>query len=153
MNRDAILATLIGFALGLLITGILIIGPNLTRGLTLPKLTLPKVALPGLTSRKPSPSPILTPTPIPQLAVVIDSPLPEAVVNKAELLVSGTSLPASSVVVAGLQDEDVVTVGGDGKFAAKITLNEGKNEINVTVYATGKSVGQSLVVFYTPEEF
>ncbi|MFZ5845259.1 MAG: hypothetical protein ACOY0S_02210 [Patescibacteria group bacterium] len=148
MNRDAILATLIGFGIGLVITGILVLSPNLTKKLG--PLSLPKITF-SLPQLKPKSSP--TPTPTPPPALTLDSPLPEAVENKAELLVSGKTSSGAIVVIQGPQDEDVTLVKEDGKYAGKVTLLEGKNEIMVTGYISGKPLKQTVTVFYTPEEF
>ena len=138
MNKDAILATLIGFGIGLLITGLLLVGPNITK--FLPKINLPaKVSAP-------------TPTPTPsQFAVTIESPLVDAIENTTDLLVSGVTNPGSTVVVAGSVDDTAVTAQADGKYAGKITLTEGKNEIVVTSYLETKQASQSITVYYTPE--
>lgn len=151
MNRDAILATLIGFGLGLFITGILIVGPVLGKSVKIPQITLPKFPqIPSTTN------PTATPTVSElskDLTVTIDSPLADTVVNKDELLVSGSTLPDLLTVIAGPNNEDITNSGKDGKYVGKINLNEGKNEITVTVYTKEKSMIKSLVIFYTPEEF
>ncbi len=138
MNKDAILATLIGFGIGLLITGLLLVGPNITK--FLPKINLPaKVSAP-------------TPTPTPsQFAVTIESPLADAIENTTDLLVSGVTSPGATVVIAGSVDDTAVSAQPDGKYAGKITLTEGKNEIVVTSYLETKQISQSITVYYTPE--
>ncbi|MCX6794240.1 MAG: hypothetical protein NTY06_04030 [Candidatus Gottesmanbacteria bacterium] len=136
MNKDAILATLIGFAIGLLITGLLLVGPNITK--MLPKAKLQTTA------------PTPTPTPS-QFAVTIESPLAEAIENNTDLLVSGVTSPGSTVVVAGSVDDTAVVSQPDGKYAGKITLTEGKNDIIVTSYRQTKQASQTVTVYYTPE--
>ena len=145
MNKDALLATLIGFGIGLLITGVLLLGPNLTK-------MLPKIKLPAFTisQTKPKTVPGVTPTPA-QSTLTIDSPLSEAIENSADLLVSGASSPGSTVVIAGPLDDSTVLVQADGKYAGKITLTEGKNDIIVTSYSKAKQSNQTVTVYYTPE--
>lgn len=138
MNKDAILATLIGFGIGLLITGILLVGPNITK--YLPKINLPTAAS--------TPTPIPTPS---QFTVTIESPLADAIENTSNLLVSGVTRPGASVVIAGSVDDTVAVAQADGKYAEKITLAEGKNDIIVTSYAQTKQASQSITVYYTPE--
>ncbi len=145
MNRDALLASLIGFGIGLLITGILLISPNIVKGL--PRIQFPKLTFFGQTSR-PTVTPAPTPAPV---TFSITSPLAEAMVTASELLVSGTAAPSSTVVVAGSLDEDVMVVKDDGKYAGKITLAEGKNDVVVTNYTNGKETSQTVTVFYTKE--
>lgn len=155
MNRDAILATLIGFGLGLLITGAFLLGPNLTKSFKFPSfnfhLSLPNWSLPKSPINTVSPTSLPTPT---QSGVTIDSPQPDAIVGKIDLLVSGSTLPHARVVVGGPQDEDVVESSDEGTYAGKVTLVEGKNDIIVTGYDTkGTPTNATITVFYTPEEF
>jgi hypothetical protein len=145
MNKDALLATLIGFGIGLLITGLLLLGPNLTK--FLPKIKLPTISF-SQTKQKSTP----TPTPMPsQFGITIDSPLAEAIENTTDLLVTGTTSPGSTVVIAGSVDDTAVVAQADGKYAGKITLAEGKNDIIVTTYNKSKQANQSISVYYTPE--
>lgn len=148
MNKDALLATLIGLAAGLVITGVLLLGPSLTK--SFPKLSLPRISLPSF-AKPGTPSP--TPTPAQELTVTIDSPLAEEIAVGDTLLVSGTTLPTTTVVAQGPLDEDVVLTRDGGAYAAKVSLIEGSNEITVTAYKDGKSASQTVTVFYTPEEF
>lgn len=146
MNRDAILATLIGFGIGLLVTGILIISPSLVK--SLPRISLPKLGLPQTQPKAPPTS--VTPS---ALTLTLDSPLPESVESKNELLVSGKTNPMALVIIQGPLDESVTTADGEGRYAGKITLSEGKNEIKSTAYGNNQQSTQTAVVFYTPEEF
>lgn len=147
MNKDALLATLIGFGIGLFITGMFLLGPNIIK--SMPKFSLPKFSIP---QKNPKSETTPTPTPTKQF-VTIDSPLAEAIESKKELLVSGTANPKSVILVQGLVDEEVANVKDDGKYAGNVTLLEGKNEITVTSYLDGKSVTQTVTVFFTEENF
>lgn len=143
MNKDALLATLIGFGIGLLITGLLLVGPNILK--MFPTITFPKFSF---LQTQPSP----TPTPTPKAATFsLESPLPDAIENASDLLVSGTASPGSTVVIAGPSDESVVAVSSDGKFAGKITLVEGKNDITVTSLSKDKNESQTVTVYFTEE--
>jgi len=145
MNKDAVLATLIGFGIGLLITGLLLVGPNITK-------SLPKIKLPTISFSQPQKKPTVTPTPTPsQFAVTIESPLADAIENTTDLLVSGVTSPGSTVVIAGSADDTAVVAQTDGKYAGKITLVEGKNDIIVTSYSQTKQANQTITVYYTPE--
>lgn len=139
------LATLIGFGIGLLITGLLLVGPNITK-------SFPKINLPAITFSQSKQKPAATPTPTPsQFAVTIESPLAETIENTTSLLVSGVTNPGSTVVVAGSLDDTAVIAQADGKYAGKITLIEGKNDIIVTAYQQTKQANQTITVYYTPE--
>jgi hypothetical protein len=145
MNKDAVLATLIGFGIGLLITGLLLLGPNITK-------SLPKINFPAISFLQPKQKPAVTPTPTPsQFAVSIESPLADAIENTSDLLVSGVTSPGATVVIAGSVDDTVATTQADGKYAGKVTLTEGKNDITVTSYSQTKQANQTITVYYTPE--
>jgi hypothetical protein len=147
MNKDAVLATLIGFGIGLLITGLLLVGPNITK--FLPKIKLPAISF-SQSQQKPQVTATATPTPS-QFAVTIESPLAESIENTTDLLVSGVTSPGSTVVIAGSADDTAVVAQTDGKYAGKITLVEGKNDIVVTSYSQTKQANQTITVYYTPE--
>lgn len=153
MNKDALFATLIGLGIGLLLTGIILVGPNIAKSLpqiklpTFASITLPKFSLFKKTA--PTPTPAQTE---PKHAVVIDSPLPEAIEDTETVLVSGTTSKGATVVIQGFLDDIVIDANGDGKYAGKITLTEGKNDILVTSYTKEKvPAAQQLTVYYTPE--
>lgn len=145
MNKDALLATLIGFGIGLLITGILLVGPNVIK-------LFPAIKLPSFSFSQSDKGGGPSPTPTPKAATfTIESPLPESIESTSELLVSGTAGAGATVVIAGPGDESVVVVGADGKFAGKVMLVEGKNDISVTSLQAGKSSVQNVTVYFTEE--
>lgn len=148
MNRDAILATIIGLALGLTITGLIVVGPGFASNL--PKIKLPAFKL-TFNSLSPSKAPAGSATQPKPPVFSVTSPLADAIETTSELVVSGTALPGSAVVVSGLTDDDVMSVGTDAKFAGKITLSEGRNEIAVTQYLKGKPTIIKVIIYYTKE--
>lgn len=145
MNKDALLATLIGLVLGLLITGLFILGPQFVR--SLPTIKFPSISMPNILPKQQHAP---TPTPKPHVFAV-SSPLPDAIELGDQLVVSGTAPIQTLVVVSGITDDDVVRVNGDGKYAGKVTLTEGKNDISVTNYVEGKATSLIVTVYYTPE--
>lgn len=147
MNRDALLATLIGLALGLTITGILIVGPQLAK--SFPNIKLPALGFLRSSGKSATPPENQAKT----VAFSVTSPLPEAIEGNDQLVVSGTAQPQALVVVTGVLDDDVIAVGADGKYAGKITLAEGKNDIAVTQYIAGKPTLNNVTIYYTPENF
>jgi|GEM_PF-523461 len=153
MNKDALLATFIGFIVGLLVTGLVLYGPGLSKNF--PKFQFPKFSFTIPQFGKPK----ITPTPIQaeikkEHSVTIESPLADALEQSNTVLISGTTSTASTVILSGPMDEVVIEANGDGKYAGKVTLQEGKNDITVTSFQkTGTTAVQSVSVFYTPEEW
>jgi hypothetical protein len=146
MNKDAILATIIGFLIGLCITALIVFGPKALKFFPSIRLNLPKFTL---FQTKPAPNADKTPK---EFSVTIDSPLPDSIEATAEVLVSGTTLPETTVVIQGNTNDAITTGNAEGKYAGKIALVEGKNEITVTGYLKDKIIRQSVTVFYTQEE-
>ena len=111
MNRDILLATLIGLGIGLLLTGAILMGPSLVQNRPqwkFPTFTLPRISLPQFSLNRNSNNPLASPTPtqepLPQKVTII-SPLDEAITDTPQILISGTTAdPGSIVVIAGLVD-------------------------------------------------
>lgn len=145
MNKDALFATIIGLAIGVVLTGIILLGPNLAK-------SFPKgigIALPKKTTA-PTPTPSTKEAPY---TISIDSPLPEAIESEENLLVSGSATKGSTVIIQGSVNDTVVLTNSDGKYAGKITLSEGKNDISVTGYNGKERATQAVRVYYTLEEW
>lgn len=148
MNKDALLATLIGFGIGLLITGAFLFGPNIISTLPSLSFTLPNFSF---GSSKPQVSPIPSPEArVTGLTVTV--PVQEALVSDENLLVSGTAPAGSIIVIAGVQNETVATTSTDNTFAGKLTLIEGKNDVVVSSYIDQKEEISRVTVYYTPQE-
>jgi hypothetical protein len=150
MNKDALLATIIGFGIGLVITGLVFAGPTIFKNF--PKIRLPSlsqfIGKPSNTTKKPNPTPRPNSNDL-----VIESPLADSIEAKPEVLVSGRTSPNATVVIEGESDEAVVIANAQGAYAGSITLGEGKNEIIATSYGNTKVQKQNVTVFYTPEKF
>jgi len=154
MNKDALFATLIGLGIGLLLTGIILVGPILFKKIpNLPSIHIAQITLPRISFPKKASA---TPTPNQQQAakVTIESPLSEAVETSDQLLVSGSTSADAKVVVQGVIDDSVIIANASGKYAGKITLSEGKNDVVVTSYsASGEQKTAQVTVYYTPEQW
>lgn len=148
MNKDALLATIIGFGVGLVIAGLVFLSPTLFRAL--PHFSLPKISWSFLNPSKSK----VTPTPKPKSnTLTIESPLSDSIEPKNETLLSGTTAPNAIVVLEGEIGETVAVANAQGAYAGKLTLGEGKNVLKVTSYA-GKDVQtQSVIVYFTTENF
>lgn len=147
MNRDAILATLIGFFIGLGLTGIIVAGPQFRAFIAQSNIPLLSFTF---GNRGDSFTPSNTED---NENLSIDTPLDEAIEPNNVVLVSGATHPGALVVAIGPVDEDIVEVGTDGAYAASITLVEGKNDIVVTSYRDDAQFTRTLTLFHTTEEF
>lgn len=146
MNKDALLATIIGFVVGLFITGLLLVGPKLIS-------LLPSISWPSFSFGQTNPAVTPTPDTTNDKTLRVDSPLPDSIESSEELLVSGATEPNAVVVLQTDSDDQVVLTKEDGKFAAKLSLIEGKNDLTVISYGKTKQETKTIIVFYTPEEF
>src|SRR3989344_9057129 len=145
MNKDAIMATAIGFGIGLVITGAILFGPNAL------KMLPSSFTLPSLSQRtKPTTSPG-EPTPPASRAFTVDSPLVDAIVDSDTILVSGPAPAGSIIVVQGHKGEEASRASAEGKFAGKVALVEGKNDIIVTSYNNKDEQNKTVTVYYTQE--
>lgn len=150
MNKDALLATIIGFGVGLIIAALVFLGPSLIKNF--PQIKMPDMsAISSIFKQTSKPKP--TPTPKPGEGLSIQSPLPEAIEAKNETLVSGTAAPESIIVIETNSVETVTVANLQGSYAGKIALGEGKNDILVTSHSNGKTQTQTVTVYYTPEDF
>lgn len=151
MNKDAVLATVIGFGVGLIIAALVFLGPTLFKNF--PQIRLPDIGAMISNFQKGSNANKPTPTPKPGDTLTIQSPLPDAIEPQNEALISGTAPPNALIVIEGETTENVVVANASGSFAGKITLREGKNEIQVTSHLKDVTQTQSVTVYYTSEDF
>lgn len=154
MNKDAILATIIGFGVGLVIAALVFLGPSMIKGA--PHISLPDFSkLASFLSVKSDTTNRLNAKPTPKLSdrLTIQSPLPDSIEPKSETLISGTTRPNAIVVIEGVDQDNVVIANATGAYASKISLGEGKNDLVVTSYADGGSESADVTVYYTAETF
>lgn len=151
MNKDALLATVIGFGVGLVIAALVFLGPAMFKNM--PQIHMPDFSafMNKFAVQKNSAKP--TPTPKPNETLSIQSPLAESIEQNNESLISGSTLPNAVVVIEGEGTENVVVANAEGAYAGKISLGEGKNEITVTSYAGANAQRLSVIVYFTPEDF
>lgn len=150
MNRDAILATIIGFGVGLIIAGLVFLGPSLFKNF---KFSMPDLSFITKLFQRTEGSET-APAKDPESGnLTVESPLADTIEPAEESLVSGTFRPEAVIVISGETDESVTVANNEGAFAGKITLKEGRNDLIVTGYADDISESVSVTVFYTPETF
>jgi hypothetical protein len=135
MKKEVIIAILIGFGIGLLIT----LGIHTTR---------------SKDSNSLNPSAQLSPTPALDMEhhITIISPLENAVQSTQSLLVKGQTSPGSSVVLETEKNHQIKIADASGFFEAEYTLIAGPNLINLTSYhPSGTSATHALETTYAPE--
>lgn len=138
MRKEVILAIVIGFALGLVITfGIWTANKALTKN---------KIQ----TSQQETTAQANIVTPTPSFFLDISSPEDQSLSNDAKITLSGKTQPGATIVVAYENGEDVVDADENGAFASNITLVAGTNEITVTAFDTdGNQVSKTINVVYS----
>lgn len=154
MNKDAILATIIGFGVGLVIAALVFLGPSMVKGV--PHISLPDFSkIMALFSVKTTSdgNKKAVPTPKAPGRLTIQSPLPDSIEPKSETLISGTTHPNAIVVVEGEDADNVVVANEAGVYAGKIALGEGKNDLVITSYSDGDIQSEGVTVYYTTESF
>ena len=150
MNKDAILASVIGFGIGLMITGAVLVGPNVLPMLKKFSSEIGKGSVQSATTQT-SPTPSLSITASNAQPLTVDSPEDQAIVGTETLTVSGKATKGTIVVVAGMVDEAVITASDTNTFSAKVTLKEGINDISVTNIVDPTPSNKHFTIFYTPK--
>lgn len=150
MNKDAILASVIGFGIGLLITGAVLVGPTLLPTLQKMRADMGKESTKSATAQT-TPTLATSPSSNNIQTLIIDSPQDQYISNTDTITVSGKAPKGATIVVDGNVDEAVVQVSGTNSFQAKITLKEGINDVSVTSLSDSDPVNRHFAVFYTPK--
>jgi len=142
MKKEVLLAIIIGFALGLVITfGIWTANKAL-------KQTAPQEEASVQTD---SPEPI--PTSPPALSLTINEPEDNSISEEDEIEISGETAPGSTVALLYESDEIIIEADEKGLFTATIPLEGGSNEIEIISFdQEGNEVSQTLTVVYTTAE-
>lgn len=151
MNKDALLATLIGFGIGLTITSALLFGPGLVK--SLPTISFPQItfSLPSISGGS-TPLPQTTPSvKSAESGLVVESPSQAYIATSADLLVSGTTTPQAIIVVQTELDDVTSSAKDDGIFSAQVKLSEGRNDVVITSFSLGKLESKTVTVYFTTE--
>jgi hypothetical protein len=103
----------------------------------------------------PTQTPYATPTPAPTTTIAlfleITQPTDGAQVSTGSITVSGITIPGAVVSVSMNDETEIVTVGQDGKFTVRVTLEEGPNLIEVIASdLLGNEKSATVTVIYIP---
>lgn len=139
MNKDTVVASIIGFGLGLIAAIAIWVAPHI----------LPKRS-------NTVNSPVVTDTaseekPIEATILTINTPLDGEIAKSKEIEVKGKSQNTMVVSVSTSDETTIAHLGQDGEFSVKIVLTDGANEIDVTSISPTKQEHQQLFVYYISE--
>ena len=135
MKKEVILAIIIGFSLGLVITfGIYTARQAVSRH----------------QAANPSPSPQAAPAATSIHSLTLTAPETETVFTTAETTISGTTTPNALVTLFTEDTELLVYADNTGKFSTPITLVGGANDITVTaITPDGLTATAELTLIYS----
>jgi hypothetical protein len=142
MKKEVLIAIVIGFALGLLITfGIWTANKALK---TQSETPIEEV------KTEPAAEPTSTPT---GFSLSILSPEDEALIDTSKTEIKGLSVADAIIVIAAEKEEKIIEADENGSFATEISLIRGINEITVTAFnPEGEKTSQTLNVVYSTAE-
>jgi len=146
MKKEVLLAIIIGFTLGLVITfGIWQANKALKQAV--PEQTLPTSQV---QEEEKTPSPTLPPS---QISLTITSPEDNSIINKEKIDISGKTSSKATVVITYEEGEKIIEADENGNFASEITLVGGANEITVSAYdQDGNETTKTLNLVYSTAE-
>lgn len=142
MRKEVLIAIIIGFVLGLVITfGVWTANKAM-------KETPQKDQQASENAQETT-----TPTPTPESVLTITSPEDNFLSDKEKIDVSGKTTPQATVVILFEQGEKIIEADGQGSFTAQITLVGGGNVIKVSSFdQQGKESTQAISVVYSTAE-
>lgn len=156
MNRDAIIATIIGFIIGLLITSLLLFGPRIFKNL--PNIKLPdiKIEFPNLSKISPGQtgkSQSETEKDTINQKNTISFPENEALLSDKDITLTGKTEAGSQVLISTDEKDILAETDSKGSFKAELSLNEGQNILHVLFTNNKSQELKNITVYYTPETF
>jgi len=122
MRREVVIAIVLGFVFGLLITG------GIWWITKSSQTDVPSQS--SDVSLTPSPTEFLSK----EIPLKINEPKNESIVEAASVKLKGETLPLAVVVIIYPEGESIVEADDKGDFESTVTLKGGANEIKVTVY-------------------
>lgn len=141
MRKEVIIAIVLGFALGLVITF----------GIWNANKALKEKEQPPVTEQVTG-APQSTPT-VSSFSLAILAPEDESVQNEEKIAVVGTTEAGANVVVISQTGETIVEADNSGKFETEITLESGTNEINITATnEKGEEATKTIYLVYSATE-
>jgi hypothetical protein len=114
---------------------------------------------PGSLAQNTSPTPQLTPAPIPtaspanKISLNVSTPADETLTNATTIALTGKTVPNAAVAVLFESGETILTASDAGDFSFEVPLEGGFNRISVKAFdQNGDSSTQNLTVTYTTQK-
>lgn len=146
MRKEVIVAIVLGFTLGLVITfGIWSANNALTQQ---KKLARQETATPEMTTATPTATVNSS-----AFSLTIVKPENESISNTDKVTLSGTTSPNTKVAIMWETGEQILQADKNGDFDTDISLVNGINEIIVTAYSNlGEEINKTVNIVYTTEQ-
>lgn len=143
MKKEIIIAIILGFSVGLLITfGVY------TAQKSIKEAGIIQSPLPDDQKTKPLSS---SPEALPLLSLV--SPLDESIAKESRISVIGTASPSAWILILTEKGEKIVQADQQGNFETEIILVSGENEIEIkSLGDKGDIVSKTVTVVYSTAE-
>lgn len=141
MNKDTVVASVIGFSLGLIAAIALWVVPKI-----MPKPNTPSTISDSVNQEQPSASEVNGTS-----TFEIASPKDGEIVQSKDLTLSGKASNAKLIVVTTPSSSVVLEPSDQGEFSTPLTLSEGANPITIAAYTGDTNESQKLFVYYEIE--
>lgn len=141
MKKEIIIAIVIGFALGLLITfGIW------TANKAIKNKPTPTEETELITPIEPTPTAT-------EFSLTIISPEDDSLINTSKVELKGSTVANAVIVIAEENGEKIIEADEEGSFATELALIAGTNEIKITAFnSEGDEVSKTLSLVYSTKE-
>lgn len=143
MNKDTIIASSIGFGLGLIAAIALWVVPRI-----LPKTVPPPKSEDVIAQKNVEGE---TTTKETEESISLSSPQNGEIITKNQVNLEGKVKDVQTVIVTTPQSNHIANPTAEGKFSTTLTLTEGANPIAVAAYSNGREIIKTLTVFYYAE--
>lgn len=140
-RKEITIAVIIGLLVGLVVVG----------GIIRARSALSKITPPEISIGRPKPSP--TDSPDQKDHFLTLTTLDNQVLNEASLIIEGSSLPDTYIVILGEKSEYIIVPSETGHFSQDVSLVTGANTIIITSYQDdGTRQEQTLNAVFTTVE-
>lgn len=141
MRKEVLIAIIIGFGLGLVITfGIW----TANRAL---RVSAPQEEAAPKEGEEVAPAPTL------EFSLILTSPEDNSISSEEKIEVGGSTAPGAIVVILYQEGEKILEADEEGKFSTEILLAAGANEIKISAYdQEGNEAEKILTVVYSTAE-